>query len=84
MRDPLATETKLITALRLTARPPQDWIDGAAMIPGTLGDLDAIERTIAAPGFRERFKRDPRKAVIEAGLPPSAAMTAAVSERLAG
>jgi hypothetical protein len=73
----------LIRALRLTAAPPQAWIDAAAMIPSTLGDLDRIEAVVADPGFRANFARDPAQALADEGLPSTAPVMAAVRERLA-
>jgi hypothetical protein len=83
MQDPLAPETELVAALKLTAGPPQAWIEAAAMIPSTLGDLDAIERILDDPAFRETFAHDPHRAVEEAGLTPTGPLLAAVRDRLA-
>jgi hypothetical protein len=83
MQDPLAPETELVAALKLTAGPPQAWIEAAAMMPSTLGDLDAIERILENPSFRETFAQDPHRAVEEAGLTPTGPLLAAVRDRLA-
>lgn len=72
----------LVRALRLTADPPRPWIDAAALIPSTLGDLDTLERMIDSPAFRERFDRDPSGALREAGLPVSEPVLAALRDRL--
>ncbi len=82
--DPLATDLAVAQALRMTAMPPQAWIEAAAMLPSTLGDLDSIERLIALPSFREAFDRDPERALARAGLPASQPVVAALRERLAG
>lgn len=73
----------LVRALQLTADPPEPWIDAAALIPSTLGDLDALERLLASDAFRERFGREPEVALREAGLPASEPVLAAVRDRLA-
>jgi hypothetical protein len=83
MSDPLLSETKLVAALKLTAGPPPAWLEAAAMIPSTLGDLDAIERVVDSAAFRERFARDPLDALTHAGLPPSPPVLAALRDRLA-
>ena len=83
MEDPLAPETELVAALKLTAGPPQAWIEAAAMIPSTLGDLDAIERVLDNPEFREQFEIDPHRAIQETGLTPTEPLVAAVRDRLA-
>ena len=82
MQDELQTEADLVAALKLTAGPPQAWIEAAALLPGTLGDLEQIERAIESPGFRERFARDPRSAVSQAGLEPSDELVAALKLQL--
>jgi hypothetical protein len=76
-------EAKLIEALRASAAPPQAWIDAASLIPSTLGDLAALARLIDDPAFRERFDRDPRAAVRDAGLPDSELVLAELRARLA-
>ncbi len=81
--DPLAAELRLANALRMTAAPPQAWVEAAVMLPSTLGDLDAVERLIAEPSFRAAFARDPESALTAAGLPSSQPVLAAVRERLA-
>lgn len=78
MQDPLHTEAELVAALKLTAGPPQAWIEAAALLPSTLGDLKQIERAVASPDFRERFARDPHAAVLQAGLEPSDELVAAL------
>jgi hypothetical protein len=84
MDDPLKPELDLVAALRLTAPPPAAWIEAAAQIPSTIGDLDAIERLLDSAAFRERFRIDPERAITEAGLEPSAALLGAVRERVGG
>jgi hypothetical protein len=81
-QQPLTPETELVAALRLTAAPPPAWVDAAAMIPSTLGDLDQLERLAADPSFRARFAADPAQAVERAGLTPSTPVLAALRERL--
>jgi hypothetical protein len=81
--DPLSREFELARALRITAAPPLAWIEAAAMIPSTLGDLGALERLVAAPGFRRAFAADPQRAVEESGLPVSEPLLAAIREQLA-
>ncbi len=75
-------EAGLIEALRLTAAPPRAWIDAAALIPSTLGDLGALERLLEDPAFRERFQHDPLAAVRDAGLPASEPVLAELRARL--
>ncbi len=82
MDDPLEIETGLVSALKLTAEPPQAWIDAAAMIPSTLGELETIERAVESAEFRERFASDPRDAVLQAGLTPSDELVQALRSRL--
>jgi hypothetical protein len=81
--DPLTVELRLANALRMTAAPPQAWVEVAVMLPSTLGDLDAVERLIAQPSFRSAFARDPESALRAAGLPSSKPVLAALRERLA-
>ncbi len=83
MRDPLQDEAALVAALKLTADPPRAWIEAAAMIPSTLGDLETIERAVNDLAFRERFERDAYDAVAQAGLEPSDELVAALRSRLA-
>jgi hypothetical protein len=83
MPDALHTEVELVAALKLTAGPPPAWIEAAALLPSTLGDLDRIERAVASAEFRERFARDPRDAIAEAGLEPSAQLVQALRARFA-
>lgn len=83
MQDPLHTEAELVAALKLTAGPPRAWVEAAAMIPATLGDLSEIEQAAASAEFRERFVRDPRAAVTQAGLHPSEQLIDALRARLA-
>ena len=83
MQDPLATEAQLVAALKLTAGAPQAWIEAAALIPSTLGDLEQVERAVASPEFREHFARDPHGAVAQAGLNPSDELVTALRDRLA-
>lgn len=75
-------EAKLIEALRVTAAPPQAWIDAASLIPSTFCDLAALERLIEDPAFRAHFDRDPGAAVRDAGLPDSAPVLAELRARL--
>lgn len=75
-------EAKLIEALRTTAAPPRAWIEAASLIPSTLGDLAELERLIEDPAFRERFDRNPRAAVLDAGLPDSELVLAELRARL--
>lgn len=82
MSDPLLPETRLVAALKLTAGPPPAWLEAAALIPSTLGDLDAIERVVDSAAFREQFARDPLDAVTQAGLTPSRPLLAALRDRL--
>ena len=81
-QQPLTPETELVAALRFTAPPPPAWIDAAAMIPSTLGDLDQLECLVADPSFRARFAADPARAVEQAGLAPSTPVLTALRERL--
>jgi len=83
MNDPLTPELELVEALRLTAAPPQAWIDAAAMLPATLGELDEIERILASPDFQTAFARDPERALADFGLPASSPLVSALRERLA-
>jgi hypothetical protein len=83
MNDPLHTEAEIVAALKLTAGPPRAWIEAAAMIPSTLGDLSAIERAVASPEFRESFALDPSRAVEQAGLTSSERVVDALRDRLA-
>ena len=83
MPDALQTEAGLVGALQLTASPPQAWIEAAVLLPSTLGDLNRIERAVASAEFRERFARDPRDAIAEAGLEPSAQLVQALRARFA-
>jgi hypothetical protein len=71
MSDALHTEAELVAALKLTAPPPQAWIEAAAQLGSTLGDLERIEQAVGSPEFRERFERDPHDAIVQAGLEPS-------------
>ncbi len=82
MQDPLSTEAELVAALKLTSGPPPAWIEAAALIPSTLGDLDEIERAVASSEFRARFAHDPQGAVTHAGLSPSPELVAALRDRL--
>ncbi len=82
MPDTIDTEMRLAAALKLTAAPPAAWIEAAAMIPSTIGDLDQIEQAVASAEFRERFALDPVDAVSQAGLEPSDRFVAALRERL--
>lgn len=82
MHDPLLPELDLVAALRLTSPPPVDWIEAAALLPSTLGDLERLERTIDSPEFRARFRVEPEQAVQEAGLKPSASLLGALRDRL--
>lgn len=83
MRDALDSGAELAAALKLTAGPPHAWIEAAALLPSTLGDLDQIERAVGSPEFRERFERDPHDALLEAGLDPSEQLVAAIRTRFA-
>lgn len=82
MSDALHTEAKLVAALKLTAPPPQAWIEAATLLPSTLGDLDGIERAVASSEFRALFHRDPDAAITQAGLEPSSRLIAALRDRL--
>jgi hypothetical protein len=82
MQDPLDPETEIVAALRLTAAPPQAWIEAAALIPDTLGELEELEQVLDNPLFRERFAADPARALEQAGLPPTESVVAAVRDRL--
>jgi hypothetical protein len=84
MDDPLTPELELVNALRITAAPPQAWIDAAAMLPSTLGELGEIERLLANPDFQTAFAGDPERALADSGLPASPLVLSAVQERLAG
>lgn len=83
MPDPLRIEADLVAALKLTAAPPQAWIDAAALLPSTLGDLAEIEQVVASPEFRRRFAADPHGAVAGVGLSPSEPLVRALQARLA-
>ena len=83
MSDPLRIEAELVAALKLTAAPPQAWIDAAALLPSTLGDLEEIEQLVASPEFRRRFAADPHAAVAGVGLSPSEPLVRALQARLA-
>jgi hypothetical protein len=76
------TELALIRALRLTADPPQAWIETAAQIPVTLGDLDELDQLLRGDAFRADFALDPHEAIRKAGLPDSDAVLAAVRDRV--
>ena len=80
MSDPLRIEAELVAALKLTAAPPQAWIDAAALLPSTLGE---IEQLVASPEFRRRFAADPHAAVAGVGLSPSEPLVRALQARLA-
>jgi hypothetical protein len=82
MADPLQDELAIIAALRLAAPPPDVWIDAAAQIPTTLGDLAGIEGLVDSPEFRARFADDPAQALDTAGLPVAPRLIAAVRDRL--
>jgi hypothetical protein len=84
MDDSLTPELELVAALRLTAAPPQAWIDAAAMLPATLGELEEVERVLASPDFQTAFARDPERALADVGLPASPPVVSALQERLAG
>lgn len=81
MSDVLHTEAELVAALKLTARPPQAWIEAAALLGSTLGDLDRIEQAVGSPEFREWFQRDPHEAIVQAGLEPSEQLVEALRLR---
>jgi hypothetical protein len=83
MHDPLLEDAALVAALRLIAGPPKAWVDAAAMIPSTLGDLETIEGAVNSADFRERFTRDAYGAVEQAGLEPSDELVSALRSRLA-
>jgi hypothetical protein len=76
------TELGLIRALRLTADPHESWVEAAALIPVTLGDLDDLGQLLSSAAFRSGFKLDPHRAIREAGLPDSEAVLAAVRDRV--
>ncbi len=82
MEDPVLIEAALADALKLTADAPAAWIDAAALIPSTLGDISQIERLTSDPGFRARFRDDPPTALAAAGLTPSARLLGALRDRL--
>jgi hypothetical protein len=84
MEDPIGPELDLAEALRMTAAPPQAWIDAAAMLPSTLGDLGEIERVVTLPGFRAAFVADPEQALADFGLAASTPVVSALQDRLAG
>jgi hypothetical protein len=83
MSDPLRIEAELVAALKLTAAPPRAWIDAAALLPSTLGDLAEIEQVVVSPEFRRRFAADPHAAVAGVGLSPSEPLVRALQARLA-
>ncbi|HEY5188045.1 MAG TPA: hypothetical protein VII87_03345 [Solirubrobacteraceae bacterium] len=83
MTDPLNRELELAAALKLTAPPPQAWIEAAALIPTTVGDLATLERIIESAGFRAQFASDPQRALEQAGVDCTPALLAAVADRLA-
>lgn len=82
MVSSMEEDLDLIRALRLTADPPQPWIDAAALIPSTLGDLERIEALVEDPAFRASFEHDPAQALRDAGLPTTAPVMAAVRDSL--
>src|ERR1700735_5014636 len=84
MQDPLQEEAALVAALRLTAGRPRAWIDAAAMLPTTIGELETIERAVNDQAFRERFARDAHGALANAGLEPSDELVSALRSRLPG
>jgi hypothetical protein len=83
MSDRLQEDARLVQALRMTADPPQSWLDAAVEIPATLGDLTSIEQLVASDVFRTRFSESPESAVAEAGLPATPALVAALRAELA-
>ena len=83
MRDPLQEEAALVAALKLTAEPPRAWIEAAAMLPSTLGELETIELVVNDQAFRERFARDAHDAPANAGLEASDELGSAPRSRLA-
>ena len=83
MHDTLAPELELVAALKLTAPPPRAWIEAAAMLPSTLGDLGEVEQVVARPEFRVAFALDPERTLADAGLPASTPLVLAVRELLA-
>jgi hypothetical protein len=83
MTEPVDTEAMLAEALKLTADAPEAWIEAAALIPSTLGDLAAIERLASDAAFRARFSQDAAGAVADAGLEPTPTVMAALREHLA-
>jgi hypothetical protein len=83
MSERLDDDERLIEALRLTGDPPQAWIDAAALIPLTLGDLASIERVVTSEDFRSRFLESPESAMTDAGLPASPALVAALRAEFA-
>jgi hypothetical protein len=82
MSETLEDDERLIEALRLTGDPPQAWIDAAALIPVTLGDLASVERVVASEEFRSRFRESPESALADAGLPATSALVAALRAEL--
>lgn len=83
MTERVDADERLVEALRLTGDPPRAWIEAAAQIPVTLGDLASIERLTASAEFRSRFGQSPESAVAQAGLPASRALLAALLAELA-
>jgi hypothetical protein len=83
MDDPIRPELALAEALRMTAAPPAAWIEAAAMLPATLGELSEIERLVARPDFRKAFGADPERALSQFGLQASPPVISALREHLA-
>ena len=83
MDDPVKAELELVAALKLTAAPPEAWVEAAALIPTMVGELATIEALIARPEFRERFALQPQDALTAEGLPATPTMVAAIRDRLA-
>jgi hypothetical protein len=83
MSERLDDDERLIEALRLTGDPPQAWIEAAALIPLTLGDLASLECVVASEEFRSRFRESPESAMADAGLPANPALIAALRAEFA-
>ncbi|MEA2199402.1 MAG: hypothetical protein QOJ25_3453 [Solirubrobacteraceae bacterium] len=84
MDDLLTPELELVEGLRMTAAPPQAWIDAAAMLPSTLRELDEIEQLVTRQQAREAFVLDPERTLADLGVPASRPLVTALRERLAG
>jgi hypothetical protein len=83
MSERLDHDERLIEALRLSGDPPRAWMEAAALIPLTLGDLASIERVVASEEFRSHFRESPESAMADAGLPATPALIAALRAQFA-